>query len=391
MEELHAVDIAVLSLFGILGLLGIFGNFFIMLSVLINSNLRRVTHMLIANQALSDFSLCALSLPLRMLRICVRKSIFESKILSSTMFCRLSSGLNTALLGAASSGLLLLTLDKFLAVNRPLLYRTRSRKAHMIIPVVVSWLLSFAIGVCGALIPELQANLDDHKHDVACLHSSTFSKDFAISTYIITLVLPLLLIIPMYLYILIKVKKSWRFLVPSVAEGSGLQGLPGLANSRRIADNEAFRKKEMKLTRGIVLVLGVHVFCLLPIVALDFIHIILAYPIPHIADEACLLILYLNAVLDSPIYTRHSRDIKQTMHRLFCSCCSRVKVIRRGNTFRRRVNRLVLKSAIDSQDLGNGGDKGNQGSSNTEQYSKTVKTIFGNENGNNASYAHSSL
>ena len=315
MEEIHSSDVVALTLFSILMLLGSTGNLCILVSVFNNRNLRRVTHMLIMNQAASDFLLSSLSIPLRLLRICVKKSIFESKVLSSDEFCHISSGLNAAVLGASSCGLLLLTVDKFLAVKKPLEYRARTTKSYMIIPVVASWLVPLAMGLCGAFIDVLQADLHDHSHDVACIQSSTFSKVFAICAYVTLLIIPLKATFPLYIYILIKVKNSWRSLFPHITDGIE-QRQP--ANIARTAREEVHRKREMKLTKGIVLIMSVHLFCLTPIVIMDFIHIIFGLPIPYILDEICLILLHLNAVLDPLIYARHIRDIKRTMVRLFC-------------------------------------------------------------------------
>lgn len=339
MTDAHAADKIVLCLFGLLGLLGSIGNLGILLSLLQNRSLRRVTHMLIMNQTLSDFGLCALSIPLRVLTICVRKSLFTSSLLSSSLFCRLSAGLNTGLFGASSAGLLLLTVDKFLAVKRPLRYRTGMSRFHMTTSVVLSWLVPFAMGLCGALVPQLQADLHDHSHDVACINSTTFIKSFALCVYFTTLILPLIIIFPIYVYILVKVKKSWRFLGPASTNEYTDRSLPGISNSRRIVNENAFRKKEIKLTKGIVLTLGIHLSCLTPIIALDLTHIVLHEPMPYIADEACLLILYLNAVLDPPIYTRHSKRIKRTMHSLFCACRRRDRVTQIGDERRRKLKR----------------------------------------------------
>ena len=316
MEEIHSFDVVVLTLFGILMLLGSTGNLCILVSIFNNRNLRRVTHMLIMNQAASDFLLSALSIPLRLLRICVKKSIFESKVLSSNEFCHISSGLNAAVLGASSYGLLLLTVDKFLAVKQPLVYRARMTKSYMIIPVVASWLVPLAMGLCGAFIDVLQADLHDHSHDVACIQSSTYSKIFTISMYAILLILPLITMFPLYIYIIAKVKSSGRVFNCSITNES-MRRLPYTANSRhRSVHEETRRKRDMKLTKGIILMLSANLLCLTPIVIMDFIHIIFGLPIPYIMDEICLLLLHLNAVLDPLIYTRHIPGIQRTMARL---------------------------------------------------------------------------
>jgi len=316
-ESLAPFDIVVLVLFGIIGLLGSIGNLVILLSVYVNRNLRRITHVLIMNLALSDFLLCALSIPLRVLRICVRKSIFESEVLSSDAYCRVTSGINAAILGTSSYGIFLLTVDKFLAVTRPMLYRTGNHTKHMIAPILASWLIPLSMGLCGAFIPALQANLNDHSHDVACIHSSTFGEAFALSSYFSMLLIPLILIFPMYFYIIFKVRKSGSVLSQSETVGANA-GQAGPANNRKSAHEINQRRREMRLTKGIILILGTHLVCLTPIIVLDFIHIILGEPIPHMVDEIFLLILYLNAVLDPPIYTRHSRELKSAIMRLFC-------------------------------------------------------------------------
>ena len=336
MKELNSFDVVALTLLGIVMLLGSIGNICIFVSIFNNRTLRRVTHMLIMNQAVSDFLLSALSIPLQMLRICVRKSVFESKVLSSEAFCRISSGLNAVVLGASSFGLLLLTVDKFLAVKRPLVYRTRMTKTYMIIPVLASWIVPLAMGLCGAFIPHLQVDLDIHSH-VACLKSSTFSKVFAICAYVLLLLLPLIAMFPLYIYILAKVKSSGRVFNSSITKKS-IHCLPGAANSSRIVHEEVHRKREMKVTKGIIMMLSANLFCLTPVPIMDLMHLIFGLPIPNIVEEICFLLLHLNAVLDPLIYTRHIPGIQRSMARLFLR---QETVIQVSNQRSRMANRTT--------------------------------------------------
>ena len=337
--SLTPFDIVVLVLFGTIGLFGSIGNFVILLSLCANRNFRRITHVLIMNLALSDFLLCALSIPLRVLRICVRKSIFESEVLSSDAYCRVTSGINAAILGTSSFGLFLIAVDKFLAVKRPISYRTGIHSKHMIAPILASWLIPLSMGLCGAFIPTLQGNLHDHSHDVACIHSSTFGKTFALTSYCLMLMIPVLFMFPMYIYIIFKVKKSWRSSISIKSDGVVIQGLPALINSRRFIHEQTRRRREMKLTKGIILILGANLVCLTPIIVLDFVHIILGEPIPYMVDEICLLILHLNAVLDAPIYTRHNPEIKRTISHLCCPFQRRVRVSETEHKLKRRPNK----------------------------------------------------
>ena len=319
MEDLHPSDIAILTLFIIIAVLGSIGNLCILAAIFKNSSLRRITHILIMNQALSDFLLSALSIPLRMLRISVKKSIFDSKVLSSELYCRTISGLNAAILGTSSFGLLLLTVDKFLAVYRPLAYRARMHIKHMTILVVSSWLIPLAMGICSVFIPAMKVDLHNHQHDVACIMSSTFGHVFALISYAVMQVFPLIIMCPLYLYIIVKVKRSWR-LPPPTSTGECTPD-----TTRRIVHAESQRKRESKLTKGILLILGIHILCLTPMVVLDVMHITADYTIPYNLDEVFLLLLHLNAVLDPLIYTRHSQDIKRTMFRILgnlwpCGC-----------------------------------------------------------------------
>ena len=343
MEDIQPIDILVLALFGLTGIIGSIGNLCIIFSLIVNNNFPRVMHVLIMNLALSDFLQCALSIPLRMLRICVRKSIFKSEVLSSDTYCRVTAGVNVAVIGTSSLGVLLLTVDKFLAVKRPLLHRTRVHKRNMIAQILASWFIPLSMGLCGAFIPALQTNLHDHNHDVACIHSSTFDKAFALSSYCLMLMIPLLLMFPMYIYIIFKVKKSWQSSISAGSDGVIIQGLPALINSRRFIHEQSRRRREMKLTKGIILILGANLICLTPIIVLDFVHIILGQPIAYIVDEICLIILHLNAALDPPIYARHNQEIKRTMIRICCPFRRQFRVKQTDEIWRKNAKRAAMK------------------------------------------------
>ena len=313
-------DIVFLSFFGFIFILGTTGNICILAALSKMRQHRRLTHLLMINQAVSDLCLVAISLPLRIARMCVKKSLFKSSVISSDLYCRITAGTNVVFLGASCFGLLLMTLDKFLAVRFPLSYRTGIDKRHFIAPVLLTWFVPAVIGCCGVFVTAIHENIDEHGHDIACLYGSIFKETYALFVYVLTLIIPLIMIFPMYIYILKKVKSSWKFVIPNNSENCLKDQLPGIASSRRVKDVNTFRKKEIRLAKGIFLILGIHLMCLAPVVVLDFFHIILHRPIMHIAVEICLGILYLNAVLDPPIYARHSTEIKETMLRFLLYC-----------------------------------------------------------------------
>ena len=184
----------------------------------------------------------------------------------------------------------------------------------MIAPILASWLIPLSMGLCGAFIPALQGNLHDHSHDVACIHSSTFGKAFALTSYGLLLLIPLILIFPIYIYIIVQVKKSGRIFVRS----NNNPNQPASVNNRISVRDNPQRRREMKLTKGIILILGANLICLSPIIILDFFHTILGLPIPYPLEELGLLILHLNAVLDPPIYMGHSKDVTRAVARLCC-------------------------------------------------------------------------
>eukprot|EP00112_Aurelia_sp_Birch-Aquarium-sp1_P002950 Seg1329.13 transcript_id=Seg1329.13/GoldUCD/mRNA.D3Y31 product="alpha-1A adrenergic receptor" protein_id=Seg1329.13/GoldUCD/D3Y31 len=315
-EEATPIDILFFVIFIILAIVGTIGNLCIIATGIIDERLRKFTHILILNQAASDLSLAAISLPLRILSIGARKSFFHSKVVSSDMFCKVTAAVNVMHIGSMSFGLLLLTSSKFLAVCFPIWHRAKMRVRYLIIGIALSWILPMIIGFCGMFMKGVTQDAGKHEHDVTCMNGSIFKDGYSVFIYVSTLILPLIIILPMYIFVLAKVRRSWKFVVSSNTENKVLSRLPGLKTRRSVADLSAFRKKEIKLTKGIFTILGVHITCLTPIVILDFLHIIMHSAVSDIAVHISLVILYLNAVLDPPIYTRHCPEIKRTLLRL---------------------------------------------------------------------------
>ena len=336
-EEASPIDTVFLVIFIILAIVGTIGNLCIIAAGIVDKRLRKFTHILILNQAASDLSLAAISLPLRILSIGVRKSFFHSKVISSDMFCKVTAALNAMHIGSMCFGLLLLTTSKFLAVCFPIWHRAKMRVRYIIIGIAISWILPMIIGFCAIFVVEFTQEMGHHEHDETCMNGSIFKDGYSMFIYVSTVILPLIIILPMYVFVLVRVKRSWKFVVSTNTENKVLSRRPGINTRRSAADLSAFRKKEIQLTKGIFTILGVHITCLTPIVILDFLHIILHRPVSDIAVQTSLVILYLNAVLDPPIYTRHCPEIKRTLLQLFC--CKKRAAIDRSWTARTNKTR----------------------------------------------------
>eukprot|EP00794_Sanderia_malayensis_P002972 gene2972-3425_t len=303
-------DYAVVGLLSAASLLSFVGSVSIIVAAVINKKLRGYTHILIINQAAADMLLSSISIPLRTLRLAVKGEIFDSKIISSRAYCKQTTFMSIFLFGASVLSLFLLTLDRFLGIRFPIQYKYKCKKRYVWWSIVISWLLAFVIGFCPLLFTQLQSKLNLHSSDTACVYGTVITLGYMIFVNISTLYLPLLTMVLMYLLIIQKVHKSWRVFTK--------RGSKHDRKMRRasVVDPNLFRKKEIKLARGIFCILFTHIICLTPIAVIDWMYTFSGIKSPVVLIKICLVLTYANAVADPIIYAAFSQEYKRAFWRL---------------------------------------------------------------------------
>ena len=316
-------DYAIIWLLAIMSVLSFTGSLLIIIAAVINKKLRSFTHILIINQAAADMLLSTISLPLRILRMATTSSLLNSTAISSTNYCIFTTFTTIILFGASVFSLFLLTLDRFLGIRFPMRYRIQVKTSHLVLSIIIAWLIPVAIGMLPLFVTQLQSE-KSNLTDSACVYGHVISLSYMLFVNVATLLLPLLVMICMYVSIIQKVHLSWTAVRRSVSKQKDY------ARRASVVNPALFRKKELRLARGIFCILFIHVLCLTPIVIIDWIQTFSGVQLPLIVIQICLFLTYSNAVVDPLIYATFSKEYKNTFWSFMTGRCCRYG--RRGST-----------------------------------------------------------
>ena len=323
-------------LLAILILLSMLGNLLVIFSAAFNKKLRKYTHFLIMNLAASDLLISSFSLSLRLLRLMASHQILYFYYLSSELFCRYTMCLTISLFGVSNFNLLLLTIDRYFAVNHALYYKLVFKRHHMYLLILTSWSTAFAIGMLPIMVKNIR-RVDSKTHnDLICTYASVTNQNYTTFVILFTFFVPLFVMIALYMKIVKKVRNT------HMAYEFSNSRHPHIRTSLTPA---VLKRRERRMSMGILTLLGAHTILLAPISVLDLIQIFGHISIPSLVVEIFLLLTYTNPVVNAPIYAAASKDYYQTFIQLLCCFGFWKRVPRSCNKFTTARERKQPNSA----------------------------------------------
>ncbi|CAH8576073.1 unnamed protein product [Schistosoma margrebowiei] len=164
-----------------------FGNLLIILAFITNSRLRRITDQYIVSLAVADLLVSVLVLPLAIVRQNLGYWPFESDRL-----CQFWLSANIVLCMASILNLCCISLDRYIAISRPMKYFTKRTHLTASIMIAVAWILPFIT----MLLPFVGGN--QHTLGLGSCHV-TYNKAYRIYSSIVGFFGPFLLIAYIYL------------------------------------------------------------------------------------------------------------------------------------------------------------------------------------------------
>ena len=320
-------------LLSILVLLSVLGNCLVIFSAVFNKKLRKYTHILIMNLAFSDLLISSFSLTLRLLRLIAAKLMLHLSHLSSESFCRHTICLTISLFGATNFNLLLLTIDRYFAINHALHYRLVLKWYHKYILISTSWALAFTTGMLPIMVKEIRNAESNRTKDLICTYASVINQNYTTFVTIFTFFVPLMIMIVLYMKIIKKVRNMHLAYDFSNARRRHI---------RTTLTPAVIRRRERRMSMGILSLLGAHTILLAPISILDLIQVFGRVSLSPLVVEILLLLTYTNPVVNAPVYAAASRDYYQTFTNLLCCfgywkrasrCCIKSMSTRRNQPF----------------------------------------------------------
>ncbi|XP_067016050.1 adenosine receptor A2a-like [Acropora muricata] len=160
-------------------LIGSVGNLLVLLAVFKNDNIRTIPDFFITSLAFSDFTVCAVFLPLSIYQF-YQQNTGQQK----DSFYLAKSFLGHVSMVASATNMFAVTIDRVIAIGFPFKYVAMVTKQKAAITIAAVWMISIALGA---------------------LHTGDLTSNYAIGIYSAVL---LINTIAMYIYIFVKAKRQ---------------------------------------------------------------------------------------------------------------------------------------------------------------------------------------
>ena len=122
-------------------IMGTFGNFLVLLAVRKNELLRTIPDLFITSLAFSDFSVCALFLPM---------SIYAFNHSENEIFAIVKSFLGHTSMVASATNMFAVTVDRIIAIRYPFKYVTLMTTRNALVGILLVWIISLVFGALYA-------------------------------------------------------------------------------------------------------------------------------------------------------------------------------------------------------------------------------------------------
>ncbi|XP_054861013.1 trace amine-associated receptor 13c-like [Amphiprion ocellaris] len=222
-----------------IALLTVILNLLVVISISHFRQLHTPTNFLILSLAVSDLLVGATVMPIAVdLQFC----LFRRKI-TCDLLCLLSFILTSASVGS----MVLISVDRYVAICKPLLYSSLITISRVTICVCLCWICS--VFYCFVILKD-HFTLTDMSN--SCYQKCTFNIDFISGAVdlIVTFVVPVVVIIVLYM----------RVFVVAVSHARVIRSQIGSVNSKAVV----IKKSELRAATSLGIVLLIFVLCIVP-------------------------------------------------------------------------------------------------------------------------------
>eukprot|EP00794_Sanderia_malayensis_P002974 gene2974-3428_t len=293
------------------------GNLLVIISALVNRELRNNTGLLIMNLAISDLCITCFSLPLRLCQI------LGWNWSDDFTSCGITVSFTIFFFTASNFNLFLVTMDRFLGVLWPIRYRIRVSKRKINVVICCSWLLACFIAFFPKFAIGEQENDSITKLNFICMFGTVLHPGYLIFMEVFTLFIPWTLMIVMYSAIVRTVFKSATNNSSHKSQSRREHNTNTNANANTNTSLTSNRRaKEIKLAKGVLVIVIIYSVLMVPIAVIDLLGLIGGIQVPLSAIRITVLMAYLNPAVNPPVYAATSKKYKDTFARIFT--CRRI-------------------------------------------------------------------
>lgn len=144
------LTIVLIFLYSIVFFVGLLGNIFVIITVFHYKHMRTLTNVFLVNLAISDLLVVLFCIP-----ITLGTSVYKDYVYGLGM-CKLTSFLQGSAISVSSLSLLTISINRFIAIHRPLRARIIFSKRRVYFVIVAIWCMSFSVFVPLLVVNDIQ-------------------------------------------------------------------------------------------------------------------------------------------------------------------------------------------------------------------------------------------
>lgn len=293
----------------------IFGNVLVITAVYLYHRLRRMTNFFIISLAISDLFVALIHLPLRIDLSVHNNNWCFDKASGVVTTCAYWIVMDTVFSSASICNLVVISIDRFLAITKPFQYQRRMTKKVGFSLIAFVWVYAMLWGTLSLIDWTAGPRKNPHirvtwspSHERTCVKNDKIYYTVAMA---VALFLPLLIVIVTY---------SCVFRVAFI-QAKAVASLDPTKGKRHIL-------RELKATKTIAVVIGVFIVCWLP----SFILIVMSLwcvpcfdpfitnrPLSYAIRITFIFVLpVMNSSLNPLIYTLFNKEFRSAFSRMLC-------------------------------------------------------------------------
>ncbi|XP_069042223.1 trace amine-associated receptor 13c-like [Lepisosteus oculatus] len=264
-------------------MLTVCGNLVVIISISHFRQLHTPTNFLLLSLAVADFLIGLIVMPLQMIRY------IETCWYFGITFCVFFYAVVTLLSVVSLSNILLISIDRYLAVCDPLQYSNKITLNNMRMCIILSWSFS----VCYVAIM-FSINFKRSENRNTCRGDCFFemSGAWVIVDTLICFILPYPVMIVLYMKIFIVAKRHAQI----------IRSVPGQQNCRDGSNSKISKRSERKAAKTLGIIISVHFLCWIPYYLSSLVVGNVNFSSYSIVMDSLLFLVYFNSTMNPILY-----------------------------------------------------------------------------------------
>ncbi|XP_050994573.1 trace amine-associated receptor 4-like [Labeo rohita] len=284
--KLHRFTVVKVAIYAVLLLMiltTVFGNLLIIISISHFKQLQSPTHLIVRSLAASDCLLGSLVMPYSMVRS------VEGCWYLGDFLCKVHSSLDMSFCMSSLLHLSLISVDRYWAICDPLRYRMRVTNNTVTAFITFIWLFSFLYSFSVVFSGINAVGMEMLILQVYCVGRCVlfFNKEWSIICPVLVFFLPGMIMSSLYVKIFHVAQKHAKVMSEKMTAGM---------------KSQSSAHRERKAAKTLAIVMGVYLFCWLPVILVTIIDSFLNFVTPGDVLDALFWFAYFNSTCNPLIY-----------------------------------------------------------------------------------------